>query len=397
MASFQKYETKDGPRWLYKYYGAINPETGKRKPSTKRGFKTKKEAQLDAAQTEKEIADGSFVAQDRSLTFEQVYLQWYELHSPNFKPSTKKAVKSKFKQQILPHFGKIKLTDITRNYCQEVVNKIASKIKTADEMRMYANQIFEYAVKMDIISRNPMRDAVVPKRESEHLAAQEDERNFWERSEVLQFLNAAKQDLEFRDYVLFHFLLYTGARKGEALSLRWSDIDFKKKTISLSKTLFHEKEEFQFLTSKTAASRRVLSLDDSTLGLLRKRRTEANSGPVAPLSSKDDRLVFAHQDGKPLRLALPNDLLNRIIRDHEFHPITVHGLRHTHASMLFEAGASIKEVQERLGHSDIKMTMNIYTHVTKAAKEKTADRFAKFMESGPQETMPDEVADGQEK
>lgn len=397
MASFQKYDTKDGTRWLYKYYGAINPETGKRRQSTKRGFRTKKEAQLDAAQTEKEVADGSFVAQDRNMTFEEVYKQWYALNSPNFKPSTKKAVQSKFKQQILPHFGKIKLMDITRSYCQEVVNKIAAKIKTADEMRMYANQIFDYAVKMDIISRNPMRDAIVPKRQADHFAAREDIRNFWERNEVIRFLGAAKQDLEFRDYVLFHFLLYSGARKGEALSLRWSDIDFKKRTVSLSKTLFHDNDEFQFLTSKTASSRRVLSLDESTLGLLRKRRSEANSGPVMPFLSKDDRLVFAHENGQPLRLALPNDMLKRLIRDHDLQPITVHGLRHTHASMLFEAGASIKEVQERLGHSDIKMTMNIYTHVTKAAKEKTADRFAKFMESGPQETTQEVVTDGQEK
>ncbi|MNI85943.1 Tyrosine recombinase XerD [compost metagenome] len=118
---------------------------------------------------------------------------------------------------------------------------------------------------------------------------------------------------------------------------------------------------------------------------------------MTPILSNDDRLVFAHENGQPLRLALPNDLLKRLIRDHDLQPITVHGLRHTHASMLFEAGASIKEVQERLGHSDIKMTMNIYTHVTKAAKEKTADRFAKFMESGPQETTQDVVTDGQEK
>lgn len=90
MASFQKYNTKDGVRWLYKYYGEINPETGKKKPSTKRGFKTKKEAQLDAAQTEREVADGSFVSQDKITTFQQVYEQWYETNSPNFKPSTKK-------------------------------------------------------------------------------------------------------------------------------------------------------------------------------------------------------------------------------------------------------------------------------------------------------------------
>ncbi|RST71877.1 integrase [Siminovitchia acidinfaciens] len=60
--------------------------------------------------------------------------------------------------------------------------------------------------------------------------------------------------------------------------------------------------------------------------------------------------------------------------------MTIHGLRHTNASLLFEAGASIKEVQERLGHSDIQMTMNIYTHVTDYLKEKTAEKFQRYIE-----------------
>ncbi|MEK4519982.1 site-specific integrase [Paenibacillus sp. FSL H8-0122] len=382
MASFQRYTTKDGPRWMYQYYAGINPETGKRKKSTKRGFKTKKEAQLDAAQTEKEVANGSFISQDKTTTFQQVYEQWYETNSPNFKPSTKKAVLSKFKKQLLPHFGAIKMRDITRSYCQEVINKIAKEIKTIDNMKMYANQIFEYAIFMDIRTTNPMKGVVLPKGENEHLANEDDlQRNYWEKHEIRKFLGIVKKECSQRDYMMFHLLIYTGARKGEILALRWNDVDFKNKSLTLNKTLFQDKTGFMDLTSKTAASRRILSLDDTTLGLLRKHRSEQNRGPVAPIGTKDDRYIFAREDGTPTRLAYPNDKLAEIIRLHTLHPVTVHGLRHTHASLLFEAGASIKEVQERLGHSDIKMTMNIYTHVTRTVKEKTADRFEKFMES----------------
>lgn len=81
-----------------------------------------------------------------------------------------------------------------------------------------------------------------------------------------------------------------------------------------------------------------------------------------------------------MRLAYPNEKLDILIKKHNLHRITIHGLRHTHASLLFEAGASIKEVQERLGHSDIQMTMNIYTHVTDSVKEQTAQKFQKYME-----------------
>jgi integrase len=98
--------------------------------------------------------------------------------------------------------------------------------------------------------------------------------------------------------------------------------------------------------------------------------------------NKDDgnKMVFTRDDGTPLRLAYPNEKLDIVIKKHNLHRITIHGLRHTHASLLFEAGASIKEVQERLGHSDIQMTMNIYTHVTDTLKEQTAQKFQRYIE-----------------
>ncbi|WP_025693048.1 site-specific integrase [Paenibacillus zanthoxyli] len=382
MASFQKYNTKDGPRWLYKYYGTINPETGKRKQSTKRGFNTKKEAQLDAAQTEKEIADGTFLVQDKNMTFEQVYEQWYATNSPSFKPSTRKAVRCKFKGQLLPHFGKLKMVDITKSYCQEVVNKMAKKIKSVHDMKMYANQIFEYAIEQDIIKTNPMKKAKIPKREEEHFASEGSDRNYWEKHELKKFLAIAKAECDFRDYAMFHTLIYTGARKGEVHAIGELDINFRDKTIALNKTLFFEDNVFHALTSKTAASRRVLKADNTTLRILRKLLTAKKERQLAEAQNEPIKFLFTREDGvTPIRLAYLNDLLKALIEKHKLHPITVHGLRHTHASMQFEAGATIKEVQEQLGHSDIKMTMDIYTHVTSTVKEKKANRFEKFMES----------------
>lgn len=381
MASFQKYTTKDGIRWMYKYYSTIDPATGKKKQSTKRGFKTKKEAQLDAARIEQEIANGSFITEDRLITFEQVYKQWFETISSTYKPSTRKAVISKFKKRILPHFGNLKMKDISKSYCQEVINKMATEIKSVQNFKMYVNQIFEHAVKMEIIATNPLKGVIVPKKKEEFIASAADQaRNFWEKSEIKKFLGIAKRECSMRDYVIFHLLIYTGGRKGEILALRWPDIDFKARTIAFNKTLFHENGEHISLTSKTSASRRLISIDDTTVGLLKKYRTEQSGGPVVQINSKSNEMVFTRSDNTPLRLAYLNDKLDEIIKAHQLHPITVHGLRHTHASLLFEAGASIKEVQERLGHSDIKMTMDIYTHVTKTVKEQTASRFEKFME-----------------
>lgn len=382
MASFQKYTTKkDGTMWLYKYYtGEIDPVKGTKKSSTKRGFKTKKEAALDAAKTEQEIEAGLFIPADKTITFEQLYDLWFETVSSTYKPSTIKSVKSKFKKQILPRFGNIKIKDITKAYCQKVINDIAENINSVADTKMYINQVFEYGVKMDVINRNPLTGVVIPKKEKDHLSSdQENTRNYWEKAEIKTFLDVVKNECSFQDYVMFHLLIYTGGRKGEILALRWNDIDMKNKTMKLNKTLFHDEGMYMSLTSKTAASRRSISIDDTTLQLLKKLRSGHSEGPVINLATQTDHMIFTRLDGTPIRLAYPNDKLDEIITNHKLHSITVHGLRHTHASLLFEAGASIKEVQERLGHSDIKMTMNIYTHVTKTVKEKTAARFESFM------------------
>ncbi|GAC42634.1 integrase [Paenibacillus popilliae ATCC 14706] len=329
-----------------------------------------------------DLANGTFVGEAKALTFKEVYLQWFATHSPTLKPSTRKTTKQKIEKHLLPHFGKLKMRDISKPYCQEVINKIAQNIKSVDAMKIYANQIFKYAVKMDIIPHNPMAYVTVPKDGSNFVTEGIiEERDYWEKHEIKQFLMIMKNSDDFMDYVLFHLFIYTGARKGEILSLHESDVDFANKTLTLTKTLYYEDKSFSFQTSKTTTSRRTISLDSVTLQLLKKWLTYRKQQLLAAGNGVESNLLlFARFDETPLRLAYPNDKLNNIISKNKLHKVTVHGLRHTHASLLFEAGASIKEVQERLGHSDIKMTMNIYTHVTKTVKEQTATKFQKYLE-----------------
>ncbi|WP_062349876.1 tyrosine-type recombinase/integrase [Bacillus kwashiorkori] len=382
MASFQKYQTKQGQLWMFKMDTGINPETGKRQTATRRGFKTKKEAQAAAAKFEQEIENGLLI-NNNNLTYEEVYKQWFENHSKTIKPSTKKTIESKFNKHILPRFGKLKIKEITKMYCQKVINELAESITSVNDYKIQANQVFKYAMKMDIILKNPMEYVTIPKREEELIASIDggEERNYWRKDEIKRFLSIAKNELTQRDHLLFHLLIYTGARKGEVLALTWDDIDFKAGTIHFGKTLFFNNGKHYFQQPKTATSKRSISLDTKTLSLLKKWRTRLKEANLAnPNLFEDNNLVFTRDDGLPLRLAYPNDKLNIVIEKHKLHKISIHGLRHTHASLLFEAGASIKEVQERLGHSDIQMTMNIYTHVTDHVKEQTAQKFEKYIE-----------------
>ncbi|MDR7207952.1 site-specific integrase [Priestia megaterium] len=382
MASFQRYSTKQGQMWLFKMDTGVNPQTGKRKTTTRRGFKTKKEAQIAAGKLEQELLSGTSIA-NSNITFNETFSQWFSNHSKTIKPSTKKSIESKFKKHILPRFGKLKINEITRPYCQQMINEIAEIITSVNDIKIQANQVFKYAVKMDIIQKNPLEYVSIPKQQKEFINEDNhsNQRNYWKKDEVKKFLAITKEELSLRDHTLFHLLIYTGARKGELLALKWDDINFDTGFIRLTKTLFHNEGKFIFQTSKTKESKRLISLDTKTLSLLKKWRVEQIQAILANACTNiESKIIFTRDDGSPMRLAYLNDKLSTVIKKHKLNRITIHGLRHTHASLLFEAGASIKEVQERLGHSDIQMTMNIYTHVTDDLKEQTAEKFQRYIE-----------------
>lgn len=389
MANIKKYTKKDGTTaYMFNAYLGKDPLTGKKKRTTRRGFKTKKEANIALSKLLVEV-DELVLRKNEQITFQEVFEEWFKQHRTEVKPTTVYALESKFKR-ILPLFGPYKIKDISRSRCQKAINTWAQELKTFNDYKIQANQVFRYAMKMDIIKRNPMDYVTLPKlkHEMEYNAELEEKKYYYTREELRSFLEAIKEDD--MAYTMFRLLAFTGARKGELYALHWSDVDFHQKTISLKKTLIHTSGKKQLQTSKTKASRRVVSVDDETLAILKKWRSKQiqrylNLELVAPFQSDDKQPVFTvynhFKHGMDYcRLAYLNEKLERIYKKNPDLPkINVHAFRHTHASLLFAAGASIKDVQARLGHTDIQTTMDIYTHVTDEAKEKTAEMFQKYM------------------
>lgn len=386
MASFQSYETKKGKRWLYKYYGAVDPKTGKKTPSTKRGFETKKEAQIHAREMERNIERGMVAAVDKKTTFEELFGIWHAKYSRKVSRGTSKLVQLKFVNWTMPFFGKLRMCDITLEHCEKYVLSLEDAIRegkiefsSARDTRMYANMVFKYALRYEFIAINHLASIPVSSPVKGIKSAAKEEENYLEKEELKQLLEVAPgygEDFYDSCYVLAH----TGLRKGEWHALSIDDYLDEERALDVYKTLYHESGSYYIEGAKTESSRRVVGLDGRTDMIFRRRIARIKERLLAQgkkVTGKE--LIFAHPNGKPFRLAYLNDKLKQVIHDHKIKEITVHGLRHTHASLLFEAGATIKEVQERLGHSDIKITMNIYTHVTKAVKEKTAQRFEAFM------------------
>lgn len=387
MAKIKKYTLKDGStRYKFQVYLGVDPVTGEKRRTTRQGFKTQKEAKFALAKILLEVKEHG-LRRDENITFERVYNEWFEQHKREIKPTSAASIESKFKR-ILPKFGRLKMKDITRAYCQRVVNEWSDELKSFNDYRVQANLVFKYAVIHDILKVNPMEYVVTPKQKDKFTFDMEEEENqkFYTKDELKAFLDTVKDDAMV--YTMFRLLSFTGARKGEIYALHWSDVNFKDKTINFKKTLVHVGGKRVLQTTKTAQSRRIVSIDDETLMVLKRWRKEQIQRYLKlsiPFQTDEKQPLFTMYQPKKhafeyCRLAYLNDKLIQIYKKNkQLAEITVHGFRHTHASLLFEAGASIKDVQARLGHTDIQTTMNIYTHVTNNAKEQTADMFQKYM------------------
>ncbi|WP_258832656.1 site-specific integrase [Peribacillus frigoritolerans] len=191
------------------------------------------------------------------------------------------------------------------------------------------------------------------------------------------FLRITKEQGLYLDYLCFATLAYTGMRLGEMLALKWTDLDFTKKTIRITKTYYNPNNKsigYQLLTLKTKKSIRTIVIDDGLVALFKAHKREQMK-----LKMKQ-RLIYENQDF----IFAENICHPRVMKhlDVDKH-IPPHSFRHTHTSLLIEAGAGVKEIQERLGHSDINATMNIYAHMTKNPEEKTSHKFSELTKRSP--------------
>lgn len=379
----KQYSLKNGEkRWYFKIYLGVDPLTGKKKYTTRRGFKTKKEAKIAMSQLEVQVqSKGVESFSTSNITFNEVYEMWLEQYENTVKESTFVIQKRAADLHIIPLFGKIKIQSITINYCQEQVNYWYSYYKKFGNLIGVTTQIFDYAILLKHITENPMNGVVRPKAKKK--IDEDIFDNYYTKEELTEFLSIVKNTNDIELLTMFQLLSFTGMRKGEVLGLRWKDINFITSELSIKQTLTTGLEnKLIFQTPKTRKSLRTIPIDKNTIKQLNVWRIKQKElmFKFGYKTNDPNQLVFVNENNKPRYLDFPNHNFDKIIHDNSLRKITVHGLRHTHCSLLFESGASIKEVQDRLGHTDIKTTMDIYTHVTQKAKEKTADNFAKFME-----------------
>ena len=365
--------------YMVKLYLGID-DKGRRKETTRRGFKTKKEALLCEAKIKTEIANNGLLNTDVT-TFKEIYELWYEGYQHTIKESTL-VVNSYVFKLLLDKLEHIQLKKITLPFCQKIITDYSKEfsLSTLKKIKIYGGMIFDYAVKMKVIYSNPMKDVLLPKKKVD--VNSNDTDLYYTKDELNHFLKLVDSTNDIKLSAMFRVLAYTGIRKGELQALEWSDIDFTNNTININKTLsINSEHKITVQTPKSKSSIRCISIDEQTKLILKRWKAKQRELFFSlGTRVKKNQLCFTNDiTNDYLYLNFTNDKLSKICKKHKFKEIKIHGFRHTHCSLLFESGFTIQEVQDRLGHSDLKTTMSVYAHVTEKQRDNMADKFAKFM------------------
>jgi len=377
----KKYTTKNGEtRYLFQTYLGIDPLTGKERRTTRRGFKTMKEAKQAERNLLLDVEENGLPSNQsdgfQDPTFEKLASLWLENYKTTVKPSTFENVRAKVEKMTDEHFKEMKLKKITVAYCQKIVIELSKSYVLYNHYLSVINRIFKYAVLMDILDSNPFDKVIKPKSRQVQRKG-----NFLTKEELKEFLKLAQTATLSYFFPLVHLMSYTGLRQGEALALKWSDIDFENKKITVNKTAVRIEGKQRLQTPKTKNSKRVISIDPTTLSILKSWKKDQMK--IYFKNGKhfegDNNFIFTNQRGEWVHIHNFIRYFKRFIADHKLKPITPHGLRHTHASLLFSAGVEPKNISDRLGHSTVQITLDLYTHITEEQRTDTVEKLLEYM------------------
>ena len=361
-------------------YLGVDKLTGKKARTTVTA-NTKKGIKVKAREAVNAFANNGYSVKEKPTitTYRELVALWWDSYKNTIKPNSQQSMEGIVRLHILPVFGDYKLDKLTTPIIQQQVNKWADKANKG-EKGAYANysflnninrRILQYGVTMQAIQHNPARDVIIPRKQQN----KEHKVKFFSNQELKQFLDYLDNlDLSsyenLFDYVLYKTLLACGCRIGEALALEWSDIDLKKGIISISKTLNRYQETN---TPKSKAGLREIDIDKATVSLLKqyKKRQRVQSWQLG----RSESIVFTPFTTKYAYACLLRKRLQSHFKGAGVPDISFHGFRHTHATIMLYAGIEAKDLQYRLGHSNISMTLNTYVHATKEGAKKAVSIF----------------------
>lgn len=342
----------------------FNDITGKRIQKKKTGFITQAEAQKWYDLTKADLAKSS-MQMDSTMTLKTFVDKYF---MPDYKTRTKAQTYDVAIARLkkLDYFYERKLNSISPIIIKDWHNYLISEQVSTSyiySLHQLLQMILGFAEKLGLVGRNNAKVAGNVKKSKAKV-------DFWTLEEFTTFIQTfnTKQVNERLMFTVYWFLFFTGLRIGELQALTWKDINFNEKWIYIHKSIYYRnRKNWEFTDPKTQSSVRKLYLDDDTLKYIRDwKEVQCQIGKID--------FIFS-DNGLPIVKNRVNKMLIRHAKKVNIKPIRVHDLRHSHASLMLQLGMNDLELQNRLGHSDISITLGVYSHLHPTAMKSVADKF----------------------
>ncbi|MFJ7971740.1 tyrosine-type recombinase/integrase [Psychrobacillus sp. NPDC096389] len=371
------YKLKNGDtRYMFRISLGTDPLTGKQKNTTRRSFRTIGQAQLAYDRLKYELHNGTLKKQQFN-TYQDVYEEWINDYKGNVEKSTFDKTTGLFKNHILPAMGDYRVEKINYQLCKKHVNEWMEKLVRFNMVKFYASKVMDEAIKLNLIETNPFKLVETPNKRIKNKME-----IYFTREQLIDFLNCTENEGDFKKYIFFRLLGFAGIRKSEAFALTWEDINFVDNSININKAIGYSKDNGLYVKSTKTGETRIIKMDSKTMDIL-KTWQEKQFEKLQLLSfnvNQPKQLVFQNAENKHFQPSRTWGWLNKILTEYNLKYMTTHGLRHTHATLLAEAGASLPSIQQRLGHSGKDTTTKTYIHVTEKMKTDTLDMFIEYMD-----------------
>ena len=349
------------------------------------GFETATEAYRERMAASTAVKTNSFVAPTK-LTVES-FLQdkWLPSIEQRLRASTFAGYRSILTTHVIPRIGHKRLGDLDPSDLNALYADLLKdgrrngrgglSSKSTRNVAVVCGKFLADAERWRLIARNPAPLADPPKQ----AAPGSVEMATWSAVELKTFLEHDGV-IANRLFAAWRLVAMTGCRRGEALGLRWSDVDFANGRIAVRQTLVLVDNRPQLSQPKTKRSRRTVPLDATTLATLKahKARQAQERLLYGPGYVAGD-LVFTKEDGTPVHPDSFSGYFERLVKAAELPRIRLHDLRHTFATLALQSGAHPKVVSDRLGHSTISFTLDVYSHAIPAMEEEAAESFARLV------------------
>lgn len=347
----------------------------------------KPKANMTAKQIEKELNRQAVMFEEACMNglitsavkFSDFIEQWKtEYASTHFKRTTMDTMNHALKriEEELGHFRMDKINSRTiKNLIQSLMNGNKNHkplgAKSVKNYISFTSSIFDYALHLEMISKNPCLNAKIPK-------VTRTQRDMYSLEEAQHFIDVLTEQAPLLYQCYFILAIFSGFRRGELCGLTWDNIDFENHIITVNKALYHITNKGAIVdTPKSATSNRSLKLAAEVFTYLQKLQDFYESEKIR-LGTKwnENDFVFKREDGNVISPLAPNEWLHKFCEQENLKYVVPHSFRHLNASLLIESGASVKTVQACLGHSDATTTLNIYAHSFAKAQAKASEAVA---------------------